>query len=142
MARPRLIRPTTLLVVLPLAAATACGGASGHSAKSAPSAGATATATKGPDGVQQVTIDATDNFRFAPATIQAHVGKLRIVLIDAGSYPHNISFPTLHETSATVSGNPGQQKATLTVTLNHQGSYEFLCTFHSSAGMKGSVTVT
>ena len=88
------------------------------------------------------TINTTDNFRFVPANIQAHVGKLRIVLTNKGSYPHNISFPTLHATSSTVSGNPGQQQTTFTVTFTHAGTYDFVCTFHSSAGMKGQFTVS
>ena len=142
MAWPRLTQSLTLVVALPLTLMTACSGASGRNTSTAPSAGAAVRATGGPDGLEQVTIDATDNFRFAPATIQAHVGKLRIVLTDTGSYPHNISFPALHDTSATVSGNPGQQQTTLTVTLTRKGSYDFFCTYHSSAGMKGRVTVT
>jgi plastocyanin len=116
--------------------ATACGGSSGsHPATAA------ADATAGPDGVQQVTIDTTDGFRFAPDTIHAHIGKLRIVLTDSGNYPHNISFASLHATSATVSGNAGRKQATFTITLTRAGTYSFVCTFHSSAGMKGRVTV-
>ena len=139
---PPLPRTLPLLLALPLIA-TACGGASGHSTSVTrqPVPNAT-TATKASDGVQQVTLDTTDMFRFAPATIQAHVGKLRIVLTDNGAYPHNISFPTLHATSATVSGNPGQKSTTFTITFTRAGTYDFVCTFHSSAGMKGHVIVT
>ena len=133
--------PSAVLLTLPLVT-TACGGSSGHANATDSHASAPVTATKGTDGVQQVTIDTTDNFRFAPMTIQAHVGKLQIVLTDNGSYPHNISFPTLHATSSTVSGNPGQQKTIFTVTFSHAGTYDFICTFHSSAGMKGQVTVS
>ena len=129
------------LLVLPLA--TACGGAGNHSAANeTPTAPSSATATTSADGVQQITIDTTDQFRFAPMTIRAHVGRLRIMLSDHGTYPHNISFPSLHATSPTVSGNPGQQQTTFTVTFTHAGTYDFICTFHSSAGMKGQVTVS
>jgi plastocyanin len=93
-------------------------------------------------GVQQVTISTTDQFRFAPTAIRAHVGTLRIVLTDQGSYPHNIAFPALHATSATVSGNLGQRQTTFTVSFAHPGVYEFVCTFHSSAGMRGRVVVS
>ena len=109
---------------------TGCGGSSNHNA------------TRDPEGVQQVTINTTDQFRFTPMDIRAHVGTLRIVLTDAGSYPHNISFGSLHATSETVSGSPGQQKTSFSVTFTHAGVYDFVCTFHSSAGMKGQVTVT
>ena len=92
--------------------------------------------------VQQVTLDATDNFRFVPSRVTAHTGTLRITLVDKGAYPHNISFPALHATSATVSGNPGQDKTTMTVTFAHPGTYAFECKFHSSAGMKGEINVS
>ena len=109
---------------------TACAGSS-HTAPSTTST-----------GVQQVTIDTTDQFRFAPATLRAHVGTLRIALTDHGSYPHNIAFSDLHSTSATVSGDPGQRQTTFTVRFTHAGTYDFVCTFHSSAGMSGRVTVS
>lgn len=131
-----------LLVVLPFIT-TACAGTADHSAaRHQPPTAAAVTATKGADGAQQVTIDTTDMFRFTPTTIHAHVGELRIVLTDHGSYPHNISFPALRASSSTVSGSPGQQKTTFTVTFSHPGTYDFVCTFHSSAGMKGHITVS
>ena len=135
-------RLLALTVTLPLLA-TGCVSSSSRAASAPTSSGGTAVnAMRGSDGVQQITIDATNQFRFTPMTIHAHVGKLRIVLDDHGAYPHNISFPTLHTTSSTVSGDPGQQQTTITVTFTHAGNYEFVCTFHSSAGMKGQVTVT
>jgi plastocyanin len=132
-----------LIAASPLLAAAACGGSASTGATAPKQAAVpSADASMSADGVQQITIDTTDTFRFLPANIRAHVGKLRIVLTNHGSYPHNISFPTLHATSATVTGNPGQQQTTFTVTLDHAGSYDFVCTFHSSAGMKGQVTVS
>jgi len=94
-----------------------------------------------PTEVQAVTFRATDQFRFEPATATVHTGKVRITLTDAGSYPHNISFPGLHQTSASVSGSPGQTSATLDLTVNTPGHYSFVCTYHSSAGMKGELVV-
>lgn len=138
---PRLTRTLTLLLAAPIVA-TACGGSSGDGAGSSTGSSSAAIAKPGADGVQQVTIDTTDSFRFAPAAVKAHVGKLRITLTNNGSYPHNISFPALHATSSTVSGNPGQQQTTYTVSFTHAGTYDFVCTFHSSAGMKGRVTVS
>lgn len=137
----RLSRQLTLLLAAPFVM-TACGGSTHHEAAATASGPAVVNAAKSADGIQQVTIDTTDNFRFVPATINAHVGKLRIVLTDNGSYPHNISFPDMHATSSTVSGDPGQDKTTFTVTFSHAGTYDFVCTFHSSAGMKGRVEVS
>ena len=136
-ARPAFFLPLVLLT------AAACGGTSAPGTGAATAAPPpSVTAVAGADGVQQVTIDTTDMFRFAPRAIRARVGRLRIVLTDSGNYPHDISFPALHTTSATVSGEPGQRKTTLTVTFDGPGTYEFVCTFHSSAGMKGVVTVS
>ena len=92
-------------------------------------------------GVQSVTIGATDDFRFTPAEVAVHPGQVRITLVDKGSYPHNISFPALGKTSASVSGSPGQTATTLRMTFTKPGRYAFVCTYHSSAGMKGALVV-
>jgi plastocyanin len=91
--------------------------------------------------VQAVTIGTTDDVRFAPASATVHTGKVRITLTENGSYPHNISFPTLHTTSTSVSGSPGQTSTTLLLTIATPGRYSFVCTYHSSAGMKGELVV-
>ena len=93
------------------------------------------------DGDQTVTFRVTDDFRFAPAEATVHTGRVRITLTERGAYPHNISFPTLHATSASVSGSPGQTSTTLLLTIVTPGRYGFVCTYHSSAGMKGELVV-
>lgn len=118
---------------------TACAGSTGHSPQ--PAAAVAAQASAGAGGIQQITVHATNGFRFSPSTIDAHVGRLRITVVDDGSYPHNISFPALHRTSTTVSGDPGAGRTTLLLDLTHSGSYRFSCTYHSSAGMLGQVDV-
>ena len=95
----------------------------------------------GSGGVQQVTFRAGDDFRFTPTTATVHTGQVRITLVDAGSYPHNIAFPGLHRTSASVSGSPGQTSTTLLLDVPRPGHYSFVCTYHSSAGMKGELVV-
>ncbi|MBV9292018.1 MAG: cupredoxin domain-containing protein [Frankiales bacterium] len=133
--------PVAIVAALPLLV-TACGSSSADYGMTDKSVSNTSiSAMKGSDGVQRVTIDTTDSFRFMPSTIRAHVGKLRILVTDHSAYPHNISVPALHATSKTVSGNPGQQTTTLVVSLPHPGSYDFVCTFHASAGMKGHIAV-
>jgi plastocyanin len=116
--------------VLALVALAGC--SSGSSPK-------TAKATT--SGVQSVMIGGTDDFRFDPADITVHPGTVRITLVDKGSYPHNISFPDLAKTSASVSGSPGQTSTTLQLNLTKPGRYSFVCTYHSSAGMKGTLVV-
>src|SRR5581483_7671423 len=92
-----------------LLAACSSGSAGTHAS------GSTAAATPTSGGAQSVTFGTTNMFRFTPATVRVHVGAVHIVLTDTGAYPHNISFPELHQTSSSVSGNPGQQSTALTV---------------------------
>lgn len=94
-----------------------------------------------PAGVQAVSFRATDSFRFTPATATVYTGKVRITLTDTGSYPHNISFPGMQVTSASVSGAPGQTSTTVVLDFTSPGRYSFVCTYHSSAGMKGELVV-
>jgi plastocyanin len=99
------------------------------------------TAAAASGGVQKVTLHSTDQLTFQPEVITMHPGKLRLTLVDDGSYPHNISIPSLHFTSTTVSGDPGQTSTTATLTLSKPGTYKFVCTFHASAGMRGEIVV-
>ena len=92
--------------------------------------------------MQQVTIRATNMFRFGPSTITAHSGTLKVTLLDTGGYPHNLSVASLHITSDTVTGGFGQNRTTFTLRFPHPGTYTFECTFHSSAGMRGKFVVS
>lgn len=118
--------------------ATGCSASSSSGASAGPGSTSTA-ATRG--GLQTVTVHATDQLRFTPADLVVHVGTVRITLIDDGSYPHNVSVPSEHLTSKTVTGDPGGQQTTITLHFNQPGSYRFECTFHASAGMTGTITV-
>lgn len=126
----------TLLPVLAGAAlvvsTAACSSSAGHPGHPAAASGA----------VQQVTVHTTDLLRFQPSTITVHTGTVRITLIDDGAYPHDMSLPTQHVTSHTVTGTPGEQRTTVTLHLDHPGTYPFLCTYHASAGMRGELIVT
>lgn len=92
------------------------------------------------DAAQNVTIRATDAFRFDPSEITVHQGRVRLTLVDTGSYPHNIVLPSLHARSADVSGSLGEQRTTLTLDVS-PGSYSFFCGYHSTAGMSGRLVV-
>jgi plastocyanin len=136
--RTQFTRVRCLGVVLALAGAAAGCSSSGAPAGSSTAPPASVTVV---GGVQQVTIHATDQLRFTPDTVDLHTGKVQVTLVSDGSYPHNISVPSLHLTSDTVSGNPGQKSTKLMLMLDKPGSYEFVCTFHSSAGMRGKLVV-
>jgi plastocyanin len=106
-------------------------------------AGSTGKATTPPpDERGAISITTTDSFRFVPASVTAHVGRIRVVLKNEGSYPHNISFPDLHVTSKTVSGTPGSTTTELVLNVAKPGRYRFICTFHDQAGLTGSLDVT
>jgi plastocyanin len=89
-----------------------------------------------------VTITGTSKLRFMPMTVHVHTGTVRITLRDMGSYPHNIVIPALHKTSATVTGDPGGNSQTFTVTFSRAGHYAFHCQYHESAGMTGVFVVS
>ena len=132
----------SVFATVPLLAAGCSSGSTGHHAAPASGPAASASAQSGAGGVQQITINATNDFRFDPATIHAHVGMLRVTLVDTGSYPHNLAVASLHSTSKTVSGEPGATSTTYTLTFANPGTFSFVCTYHSSAGMKGQFVVT
>lgn len=123
-------------------AATACASGSDHHARRvATGTGDAVTAAEGPGGVQHVTIKTTNGFRFDPPTVMAHVGKLKVTLVDEGSYPHNLAIGARHFTSDTVTGDPGQNTTSFTLTFSKPGTYPFVCAFHSSAGMRGKFVI-
>ncbi len=94
-----------------------------------------------PASVQNITIHATDRLRFSPSTVTVHPGTVRIRLVDDGSYPHNFSLPARHATSHTVTGNLGERSTTLTLHISQLGTYQFVCVYHDSAGMRGRLVV-
>jgi plastocyanin len=118
-----------------LLAAAGCSSAS-------PASSATAGDSHAAASPGAVTLTGTDEFRFAPARVGAHAGDVTVRLDSAGSYPHNIAFPSLHRTSATVGTNAGQARTTVLHLRDlRPGTYRFVCTFHSKAGMTGELVV-
>jgi len=100
---------------------------------------ATATAQPAADGVQQVVIDATDEFHFRPDTVLAHPGKLRITLTNPSVFPADLTIPTLGVHSDTVFAG---KSAVIEVTIPAAGDYSFVCTFHAHDGMTGTLVVS
>ena len=107
--------------------------------------GCTSTSTSKSEPVANngaVTITGTDEFRFTPARVTVHSGEVTLRLAASGSYPHNVSIPQLHQTSATVGTAPGSARSALLRLRNvRPGVYRFICTFHSKAGMTGELVV-
>lgn len=153
-----LVRSTALAGVAGLALTLAACENSQPSQAVAPQQG-DVTVTAGADGVQSVVIDANDEFRFLPATVRVHVGKVRITLRNVGSTPHTLTFDTLTaqsgaaQSGAAQSGaaQPGKVAVPLTrgraeqlveFTVNTPGRYGFVCTIHESLNQTGTLVVS
>lgn len=91
-------------------------------------------------GVQQITIDVGDDFRFHPATIVVHPGTVRIVLKHTGTgAPHDWAL-TGFPADFVPQTNAGQTREASFVAPS-PGSYSFVCTFHAQQGMRGTLIV-
>ena len=91
----------------------------------------------GGGGGNSATIDAGANgFVFTPSTVSiAQGGKLTVK--NAGTVPHTF---TIQSKDINEVMQPGQS-AKITISLA-PGTYPFVCTFHQSSGMTGTLTVT
>jgi plastocyanin len=97
-------------------------------------------------GVQQITLEAGDDYRFHPSTFTVHPGRVEVILHHPGTgAPHNwqlVGFPAdfvpltpAGETSRATFTAPalpaGKQRAT----------YRFECTIHVAQGQVGTMIV-
>lgn len=101
--------------------------------------GGTATASV-TNGVQQITVTAGDTYRFEPATIVVHPGRITVLLVNTGKgAPHNWTLSGLPgvETPLAASG----QSRTVTFTAPAPGTYRFVCTIHVKQGQTGKLVV-
>jgi plastocyanin len=116
-----------------LVSLAACSGSSSPPKETQPPA----TAEPGLGG-QHITVEAHDNFRFTPSVIEANPGKLTITLVNTGAVPHDLVLEAFNGTTNTVDGG---QTGSVTIDIGKAGTYEFLCSFHASQGMKGTLVV-
>lgn len=119
----------TLLSLLALLA-TACGGDAGESADTG-DAGA-----DDPGSGESVTVETLDN-EFQPADVEVSAGETDITLDNTGEAEHNFANEELGVDEDVA---PGEQ-TTFTVDAE-PGTYEFVCKYHESLGMTGTLTVT
>ena len=109
------------------------GGAAGEEAPGAQDM--TAVGEAGSGGLEWVAID----IEFEKGPTEAKAGEQKIVLVNNGAQPHNVTIPKLGETPVVEAA--GGETAEATVTLE-PGTYEYFC---SVAGheqlMKGTLTV-
>lgn len=103
-----------------------------------PTSGSTTAAVR--EGLQSVTITVDDTFRFHPATITVHPGRVRIVLEHVGTgAPHDLQVVNFPGDFVPVVG-PGQRAQT-TFVAPAPGRYRFECTIHVQQGQVGTFVV-
>ena len=130
---------------------TGCGflsaGSSGPPAGPAPTSTAPdlGTVRTAPDGVQQVTLQTQDEYRFTPDRFTVAPGKVRLTVTNVGKeLTHNFRF-TPGKGPAAITADipllaPGQ-KETIEFTVTTPGDYGFECSFHVQLGQVGTMTV-
>ena len=143
---PRRLVTLLLGLLLPLALiAVACEGgtatvtfepAPSATTPAAPAAPATAPASTAPSGGGVIIdLNATSNpYVFEPASITVKAGET--ITIQGDGQFHTFPVKDLDIDQAI---NPN---ATVTVTLNKPGTYQFICVPHQALGMVGTITVT
>jgi plastocyanin len=92
------------------------------------------------NGIQEITVKAGDTFRFEPATITVHPGRITVLLVNDGKgAPHNWTLSGLPGV-ATPLAAAGQSR-TVTFTAPAPGTYRFVCTIHVKQGQTGKLVV-
>ena len=130
---------STALLVTPLLALSLVGltGCGGGGDSDAPSTSGAVTA-EGPASAQTATVVGNNMLKFAPQTVRAKVGTLKLTMTIGGGVPHNLVFDDA-SVGAPIPTIPSGS-ATGTYTFTKPGTYRFQCTIHS--GMVGQVVVS
>ena len=126
-------------------ALAACGGGGTPAAAAHSSLPGVGKVTTAPDGVQQVTIETQDNYKFTPAQFTVAPGRVRLTVVNgAASFTHSFRFsqgkgpepiaPTIPVLA------PGERQ-TIEFSVQKRGSYPFECSFHTQLGQFGVMTV-
>jgi plastocyanin len=132
--------------VLVAAALAGCGGASGGAAPAPTSAASDlGKVTTGPGGVQQVTLQTQDDYRFTPARFTVRPGKVELTVTNVGrELTHNFRFTPgggPQPIGAQILLLPSGSRKTIDFTVQQPGAYRFECSFHADLGQVGTMTV-
>ena len=109
------------------------------SSSPAPATSSPAPVATNAAGVTTVTIDGTAALRFSPQQVAVSPGRLIVTLHVLGGVPHTFTIPSLHVDTGTVDGG-GTKSVSFTVAT--PGSYQFVCLFHRSVHMVGTLVVS
>jgi plastocyanin len=144
--RPRAVLFLVVGMVLAAAALAGCGGGPAAAPASHTSANSSlGTVTTGADGVQQVTLQTQDDYRFTPDHFTVKPGKVRLTVTNVGTQlTHNFRFSPGKGPAAIGAQilllTSGQSK-TIDFTVTTPGTYQFECSFHVDLGQVGDMTV-
>jgi plastocyanin len=98
------------------------------------------TLTPGADGVQTVEVDAGDDLRFHPSTINARPGPVALTLKHVGKgAPHDWQASTIP--GADVPLTTAGQSNSVRFTIGRPGDYRFVCSIHEAQGQVGRLVV-
>lgn len=135
--RPAAVAAAAVLAVIAISL-SGCGNGASPRAET-PQDTAPAVASPGPNGIQLVRVTASDTLRFVPSILEAHPGRIEIIVHNVGNTPHDLVFgPPLSLTTPII--DAGETRALL-VTVTRPGSYPFSCSYHASLGMTGRLVV-
>lgn len=130
-------RPSSLALIAVLLA-SACGGSEYSTAKSTAPQAVNDGGTVDASSHAKVDVTASD-FRFSPSTIEGAPGEvITLVVHNASGTEHNLTQKAEHVDVDLADG--GTKTVQLTVPGN--GRLVFVCEYHASRGMAGSVGVT
>jgi uncharacterized cupredoxin-like copper-binding protein len=94
------------------------------------------------NGTQVVTVQALDTMQFAPNSIIVQAGHpIQLTLKNDGQMVHDFTLTDGVAQPVKLVAQPGQS-ATGTFTIEHPGTYSFICSQpgHQIRGMKGTIT--
>ena len=135
----RFLWPLLMLVWLAAACGngskTPNGGSSPFTAAGSPTPGATTGSAKGSTAVTNV-VQGAGGLVFSPSRLSVTKGA-KVLVSDESFFQHTFTIPG---TGIDVLNDPGQFQ-TLIIDLQ-PGTYTFVCRFHQSQGMKGTLIVT
>lgn len=133
----RVMRSLPLAVAVVLAGAvTACSSSSNDASPSpSPSSASPTTAPSGTAGGTVHDLKALPGNRWSVGTLALAVGDSVKVTDADPDVPHNFVVSGVGQSKTMNSGD------VFTLTFDKAGTYDFVCTFHQSQGMEGTITV-
>jgi plastocyanin len=131
-------RRALFLLAAATVALTACSNTESPVNRTGQSGSATASEV---GGVQQITIEAGDDYRFHPSTFTVHPGRVQVILKHTGTgAPHNWSL-TGFPADFVPLASAGQTKMATFDAPSKPGRYQFVCTIHIKQGQVGTMIV-